>query len=65
MATSADVTHREIVSMLSHAASDCGLTLRDFYDLGRAGAIDSPRLRDLWLIWGEALEPADVGTTTV
>jgi hypothetical protein len=54
------VDRAEIVKMLSAAADDCGLDLSSFYRLGHADELDNPRLRDLWLIWGDVLSEADL-----
>ncbi len=55
------VERNEIVDMLRREASAFGLTLERFYDLGQSGDLDEPRLRDLWLIWGNLLVEADLG----
>ncbi len=54
------VDHDELVGMLRAAARDHGLTLEEFYDLGRADSLDAPLLRDLWLIWGDELTEDDL-----
>lgn len=46
--------------MLERAASDAGLGLRGFYELGKADRLDDPLLRDMWLIWGDNLIDEDV-----
>lgn len=54
------VDHRDIVRMLRDAARRDDLSLADFLSLGRSDELDSPVLRDLWLIWGEELTDSDV-----
>lgn len=54
------VSRSEIVGMLDRAATDVGLGLRGFYELGRADRLDDPLLRDLWLIWGDILTEDDI-----
>lgn len=46
--------------MLRDAARRDDLSLADFLSLGRSDELDSPVLRDLWLIWGEELTDSDV-----
>ena len=45
--------------MLERAADDVGLGLREFYELGKADRLDDRSLRDMWLIWGDALTDED------
>jgi len=54
------VPREEVVRMLERAASDAGLGLRGFYELGKADRLDDPLLRDMWLIWGDNLIDEDV-----
>lgn len=53
------VTREEVIGMLERAASDVGLGLRGFYELGKEDRLDDPLLRDLWLIWGDVLTDED------
>lgn len=58
------VERADLVKMLRREATEAGLTLERFYELGRADKLDSPRLRDLWLIWGDVLTPGDLALAT-
>lgn len=49
-----------IVEMLADAAAARGPDLRRYYDLAQSGALDDPRLRDLWLIRGDAVREDDL-----
>jgi hypothetical protein len=60
MTRSREVDHDQIVAMLRAAAEEAGTTLQAFYALGRRDQLDNPRLRDLWLIWGDELDESDV-----
>lgn len=51
---------RSVVAMLTRVSGECGFSLADFYRLGHADALDDPRLRDLWLIWGDVLRADDL-----
>ncbi len=53
------VPREEIVRMLERAANDVGMGLRTFYEQGMADQLDEPTLRDMWLIWGDALTEDD------
>lgn len=46
--------------MLERAAGEVGLGLRGFYELGKADRLDDPALRDMWIIWGDALTEDDL-----
>lgn len=46
--------------MLALKAEEFGLGLGRFFELGRAGELIEPELRDLWLIWGKDLTEADI-----
>lgn len=54
------VERQQIVDMLRREAASVGLDFARFFDLGRAGELDNPNLRDLWLIWGDLLTEADL-----
>lgn len=54
------IDRNEIVEMLRRAAASVGLEFERFYELGKADELDNPRLRDLWLIWGDLLSEADL-----
>ena len=54
------VPREKIVEMLRRSADSTGLGLRDFYTLGKEDRLDEPRLRDLWLIWGDVLTEDDL-----
>lgn len=56
------VTREEVMGMLEKAASDVGLGLGGFYELGKEDRLDDPLLRDLWLIWGDVLTEDDFPT---
>ena len=58
------IDHDEVVRMLTEAAERSGLTLERFFELGRADKLESPRLRDLWLIWGDEVSEDDVRPLT-
>jgi hypothetical protein len=60
MTRSREVDHEQIVAMLRAAAEEAGTTLRAFYELGSRDQLDNPRLRDLWLIWGDELDEGDL-----
>lgn len=47
------VERQDVVDTLSRAAAETGLDLDRFVELGRSDELDDPRLRDLWLIWGD------------
>jgi hypothetical protein len=50
------VTTAEIQAMLREAFAEYGYTLEDVKSLWDADRLDEPRLRDLMLIWGDALD---------
>jgi hypothetical protein len=52
------IARSEVVAMLRRRAAAHGMTLDELVAQGRAGTLDPPELRDLWLIWGEELEEA-------
>ena len=54
------VPREEVVTMLERAASDAGLGLCGFCELGKADRLDDPLLRDMWLIWGGNLIDEDI-----
>ena len=54
------VPREEVVRMLERAAGEVGLGLREFYELGKSDRLDDPGLRDMWLIWGDALTEDDL-----
>lgn len=54
------VDSEDIVRMIERAANEVGLGLRSFYELGKADELDEPSLRDMWLIWGNALTEDDL-----
>ncbi len=62
------MTHKieraEIVAMLAREAEACGTDLPTFFALGSSDELDNPRLRDLWLIWGDVLRASDVTDAT-
>jgi hypothetical protein len=47
------VPRSEVVAMLERRAAAHGMTLDELVAQGRAGTLDPPELRDLWLIWGD------------
>lgn len=57
------VPREEIIGMLERSAREVGLGLREFYELGRADELDDPRLRDLWIIWGDVIKEKDLPDT--
>ena len=57
------VPREEIIEMLERSAREVGLGLREFYELGRADELDDPRLRDLWIIWGDVIKEKDLPDT--
>ncbi len=54
------VKHKDVVRMLERSAKAVGLSLKDFYEQGMDDTLDDPELRDLWLIWGDALTEEDL-----
>lgn len=51
----------DVTAMLTAAAQRYGLTFEEFCTLGADDGLEEPELRDLWLIWGKALQ--DSGST--
>ena len=58
------IPRAKIVAWLDKEASATGITLREFYELGNDDLLDEPMLRDLWLIWGDVLNEADLGAVS-
>ena len=54
------VPREDIVEMLKRNAEATGLGLRGFYEIGKEDRLDTSLLRDLWLIWGDALTEEDL-----
>jgi hypothetical protein len=46
----------EVRTMLTEAAERFGLDFERYRDLARSGELVEPELRDLWLIWGPAVD---------
>ncbi|WP_144268081.1 hypothetical protein [Demequina sp. NBRC 110055] len=46
-------TRNEIQDMLTVQADRYGYSLEEVRAMARAGTLDEPELRDLWLIWGD------------
>ncbi len=60
MSKTINVPSENIVRMLERSAKAVGLSLRDFYEQGKADTLGDPELRDLWLIWRHELRPEDL-----
>lgn len=46
----------EIIEGIVKTAAEYGLSLSEFYRLGKADELVDAELRDLWLIWGDVLD---------
>lgn len=54
-------SHEELIRMAARTASQEGLSLARFIELGSRGELQNPRLRDLWAMYGDILEPDFLG----